>query len=189
MCVAELNVSLSPCRHRWYRLLRPCAPNMNLSNCPSKLGIEGWETKCDFCPYCIGAPDLSTYRLVGNDRSPSIGGLSRSPSLSMSLSSTRRDSRRGSLARSDSSTSATGVMLAAGEKNRALNARLDAYLASCPEKTIRAEGEDPDAQPPSPVSDGENGQVSVAQKDASGSRFGKSWKKGKRFSKGFFKGG
>lgn len=124
MCVAELNVSMLPCRHRWYHLVRSCSPSTTLANCPGKLGISGWEIKCEFCPFCAGW-NLSTseYRLVGNDRAPSVGGLSRTPSLS--LTTTRRESRRGSLSRSDSNTSIT---MMAQEKNRAMNARVDAYF-------------------------------------------------------------
>jgi hypothetical protein len=124
MCVAELNVSLQPCRHRWYHLSRPCKPSANLINCGNKLGLSGWEIKCDFCPYCAGWNVSATeYRLVGNDRAPASGGLSRTPSLT--LTTTRRETRRGSLSRSDSNTSIT---MMAQEKNRAMNARVDAYF-------------------------------------------------------------
>ncbi|KAF2655873.1 hypothetical protein K491DRAFT_704369 [Lophiostoma macrostomum CBS 122681] len=129
MCVAELNLSLLPCRHRWYHLSRSCSPSSNLSNCPTKLGISGWEIKCDFCPYCSGwNVSPSEYRLVGNDRSPAVGGLSRTPSLS--LTTARRESRRGSLSRTDSSNSIT---MMAQEKNRAMNARVDTYFRLAPE--------------------------------------------------------
>ena len=131
MCVAELNVSVLPCRHRWYHLSRSCTPTTDLSNCDKKLGINGWEIKCDFCPFCSGwnLPS-SDYRLVCNDRAPAEGGLSRTPSLS--LTTTRRESRRGSLSRSDSSNS---ISMMAQEKNRALNARVEAYLRVASEPT------------------------------------------------------
>ncbi|KAF9740122.1 hypothetical protein PMIN06_003746 [Paraphaeosphaeria minitans] len=132
MCVAELNVSLMPCRHRWYHLSRACSPSADLSNCDKKLGLAGWEIKCDFCPYCSGWNlSQSEYRLVGNDRAPAIGGLSRTPSLS--LNTARRESRRGSLSRTDSSNS---IAMLAQEKNRALNARVDAYLRVAPEPAL-----------------------------------------------------
>ncbi|KAK7191337.1 hypothetical protein DPSP01_003045 [Paraphaeosphaeria sporulosa] len=132
MCVAELNVSLMPCRHRWYHLSRACSPSTDLSNCDKKLGLAGWEIKCDFCPYCSGWNlTKSEYRLVGNDRAPAIGGLSRTPSLS--LNTARRESRRGSLSRTDSSNS---IAILAQEKNRALNARVDAYLKVAPEPPL-----------------------------------------------------
>ncbi|KAF1959929.1 hypothetical protein CC80DRAFT_313254 [Byssothecium circinans] len=125
MCIAELNVSLLPCRHRWYHLSRSCTPSSNLSNCANRLGISGWEIKCDFCPYCSGWNlSNSEYRLIGTDAAPASGGLSRTPSLT--LNTTRREMRRGSLSRSDSSTSIT--MMQAQEKNRAMNARVDAYF-------------------------------------------------------------
>ena len=54
MCIAELNVSLLSCRHRWYHMVRPCQPSAHLSNCGQKLCLSGWEIKCDFCPYCSG---------------------------------------------------------------------------------------------------------------------------------------
>jgi len=134
MCIAELNVSLLPCRHRWYHLSRACSPSANLSNCTRKLGLAGWEIKCDFCPYCAGWNlSNSEYRLVGNDRAPAVGGLSRSPSLT--LTSARRETRRGSLSRSDSNTSIT---MLAQEKNRAMNARMDAYFRVAPEPSAPA---------------------------------------------------
>lgn len=191
MCIAELNVSLLSCRHRWYHMVRPCQPSAHLSNCGQKLCLSGWEIKCDFCPYCSGW-NLSDaeYRLVGNDRTPSIGGLSRTPSLS--LSSTRRenriDSRRGSLARTDSSTSIT---MMAQEKNRALSARVDAYLGACPEKMVLMEQKTTEDEAesiglPSPSDTGSEGQE-VGPVDVKNGILGKSWKKGKMFSRGLFK--
>ncbi|KAF2398410.1 hypothetical protein EJ06DRAFT_107327 [Trichodelitschia bisporula] len=56
MCLAELNVSLNSCQHRWYHLLRSCAPNINLHTCPTRLALEGWEIKCGFCPFCAAWP-------------------------------------------------------------------------------------------------------------------------------------
>lgn len=132
MCIAELNVSLLPCQHRWYHLSRSCTPSTDLSNCGKKLGISGWEIKCDFCPFCSGWNlSHSEYRLVGNDRAPPIGGLSRSPSLT--LTTTRRETRGGSLSRTDSNNS---IAMMAQEKNRALNARVDAYLGVAPEPPL-----------------------------------------------------
>lgn len=71
MCVAELNVSTQPCGHRWFHLLRPCSPSANLDNCKRKLGLAGWELKCDFCPYCSGWNiSTSDYRLLGRLSKP-----------------------------------------------------------------------------------------------------------------------
>lgn len=157
MCIAELNVSLLPCRHRWYHLVRNCTPSSNLANCQSKLAISGWEIKCEFCPYC-SAWNLSTseYRLVGNDRAPALGGLSRMPSLT--LTTTRRDSRRGSLSRSDSNTSIT---MMASEKNRAMNARVDAYFRVAPPETAPLPLSLPE------VDDEDNGATALSPSDTS----------------------
>ncbi|KAF2464699.1 uncharacterized protein BDR25DRAFT_94734 [Lindgomyces ingoldianus] len=189
MCVAELNVSLLPCRHRWYHLTRSCSPSTNLANCGAKLGITGWEIKCDFCPYCSGW-NLSTseYRLVGNDRTPSIGGLSRTPSLA----ATRRDSRRGSLARSDSSTSIT---MMAQEKNRAMNARVDAYFRVPVQTSALPEVEDEvdGIIATSPSDTASEGQESLRQASSTSSQSDKAGlmkkmrKRSKRLSLGLFK--
>ncbi|KAL0265034.1 hypothetical protein SLS55_000991 [Diplodia seriata] len=223
MCVAELNVSNLPCRHRWYHMLRPCSPTTNLSNCPNKLGIEGWETKCDFCPYCASWNLSNTdFRLVGNDRSPSVGGLSRSPSANYgssttTLTSARRDSRRASLARTDSASSIPALGLSVvektGEKNRAINSRLDAYLGKHPErKYSNSDGETTDGEESrsihgslhgsvhgrSPSTDGSDIMTKVDAQIASGnlnpsppkkdkSFFKKIGKSSKRLSKGIFK--
>ncbi|KAF2086796.1 hypothetical protein K490DRAFT_43540 [Saccharata proteae CBS 121410] len=201
MCVAELNVSLLPCQHRWYHLLRPCGAATNLNNCSSKLKLEGWETKCDFCPYC-SAWNLSNseYRLVGNDRTPSIGGLSRTPSVSFtSLTGARRDSRRASLARTDSSGSLANIgaginiVEKASERNRAINARLDAYLGSNPErvKTASDSSDEEEAQPPSPAeATGEDAMARVDAQVVGKKNTGfvkKSWRKSKRLSLSLFK--
>ncbi|KAF2457898.1 hypothetical protein BDY21DRAFT_18808 [Lineolata rhizophorae] len=149
MCVTELNVSLLPCRHRWYRFQESCAPGRNLSNCWDKLKLSGWENRVDHCPFCSSETwpyDTTIYRLLGNDRTPSVGGFARSESLSLAAStastvswrpspSDSDSSRRGSLARTDSSASIT--MFNAGEKNRAQNLRLDAYLSSNPDKLLQ----------------------------------------------------
>ncbi len=202
MCVAELNVSTLPCQHRWYRLLRSCAPHRNLSNCPSKLQLEGWEAKTDACPYCTSwtpAPDAQQFRLVGNDRHPSVGGLSRTLSTSspvVSLSHTRRDyARRGSLNRSDSSSSV--LAQAAGSKNRAMNLRVDAYLTSTPEQIAsasaasspdRRDSDEDDGQPATPAS---SGSSMTAQQEGPVERRSslseKPGRKKKRFSLSFLK--
>lgn len=172
MCVVELNVSLLPCRHRWYNLLRPCSPTTNLSNCPNRLRIEGWETKCDFCPHCAGW-NLSNaeFRLVSNDRSSSAGGLSRSPSSNYGSArrTTHSLSRTPSLAYSSTSTVSDGslssfegtqarnraIIPALGlsvveesEKERPSSARLDAYIRKdnmYPQSSCESDG---DTEPP-----------------------------------------
>ncbi|KAF2244290.1 hypothetical protein BU26DRAFT_97492 [Trematosphaeria pertusa] len=198
MCVAELNVSLLPCRHRWYHLVKPCTPSTNLANCGGKLGLSGWEIKCDFCPYCSGW-NLSTseYRLVGNDRSPAVGGLARTPSLT--LTTTRREQRRGSLSRSDSNTSIT---MMAQEKNRAMNARVDAYFrvptkeaplpAPFPAPLPEADDEDAANLATSPSDTSSVGQDSLRQSSTSSQTdkpgmFKKMRRKSKRLSLSIFK--
>lgn len=167
MCIVELNVSLHPCRHRWYHLSRSCTPAANLSNCGSKLGLSGWEIKCDFCPYCSGWNVSNTeYRLLGSDCTPSVGGLSRTPSLSVALSATRRESRRGSLARSDSSTSITMI---AQEKNRAMNARVDSYFKFPPPPEVPVLTEalpDAENEGESTVTSSSNSDVSSESQDS-----------------------
>ncbi|KAF2016140.1 hypothetical protein BU24DRAFT_409287 [Aaosphaeria arxii CBS 175.79] len=198
MCIAELNVSLMPCRHRWYHLSRSCSPSSNLANCPKKLGLSGWEIKCDFCPFCSGW-NLSTteYRLVGNDRAPAVGGLARTPSLT--LSTHRRESRRGSLSRTDSSSSIT---MMAQEKNRAMNARVDAYFRVPPPETssvpapLREVEEENDATigsgPSDTSSEPSEGQESLRHSSTSSTEkssglFKKMRRKSKRLSLSLFK--
>ncbi|KAF2819093.1 hypothetical protein CC86DRAFT_151075 [Ophiobolus disseminans] len=132
MCVAELCVTVLPCQHRWYHLVRPCSPSSNLSTCGKKLGISGWEVKCDYCPYCQGHVSEFEYRLIGDGPAPSVGSLSGlARAHSTSLNAARRDIRLDEVTRSDSATSVgskSSLVTAASEKNRAMNSRLDAYF-------------------------------------------------------------
>jgi hypothetical protein len=232
MCIADLNVSTLPCQHRWYHLIRSCSPSSNLHTCPGRLAIEGWEIKCDFCPYCAGwdVADNGSYKMIGTDRSPSVGGISRSNSVSTAmgvgsvngglsmfgtpyvpLSAARRESRaaagsrRSSLARTDSSGSVSLMAREYSEKNRATNARIDAYVASRPNQFLASSSVTPvvpeiatttattpttsmvasaaaaDEEPPSPTDSG-----SSDDRTEKGSI--KGWRKhAKRFSKGIFK--
>jgi hypothetical protein len=145
MCKAELNVSLEACRHRWYHMIQPCMPGSNLLGCPSKLVLEGWEIKCDFCPFCSGWPiDAGEFVLLGgHSRSSSFNEpLSRRSSLATTVSVARKDSKRGTLTRADSagslgSGSAQGSpVFAAGERNRAMNQRVDSYFVTVPESVM-----------------------------------------------------
>ncbi|KAF2033735.1 hypothetical protein EK21DRAFT_58161 [Setomelanomma holmii] len=132
MCVAELCVTVLPCQHRWYHLVRPCSPSSNLSTCGKKLGISGWEVKCDFCPYCQGHVSEFEYRLIGDGPAPPVGSLSGlARAHSTSLNAARRDIRLDEVTRTDSATSVgskSSLVIAASEKNRAMNDRLDAYF-------------------------------------------------------------
>jgi hypothetical protein len=132
MCVAELCLTILPCQHRWYHLVRPCTPSSNLSTCGKKLGISGWEVKVEYCPYCQGHVSEFEYRLIGDGPAPSVGsisGLARAHSTS--LNAARRDIRLDEVTRTDSATSVgskSSLVTAASEKNRAMNSRLDAYF-------------------------------------------------------------
>lgn len=157
MCKSELNVSLEACRHRWYHMIQPCTPGYNLTTCPFKMALEGWEIKCDFCPFCAGWPlDPGEFVLLGSQlhsRSNSFSDpLSRRSSLTTPVSIARRDSKNGRLSRSDSASSYTtpqngrsalgalaalkSPVYAASEKNRAMNQRIDNYVITVPENVI-----------------------------------------------------
>lgn len=194
MCIVELNVSTLECRHRWYRLVRSCSSSTNLGNCSDKLKIEGWESKVASCPWCDQGtpPEPQDYRLVGNDRTPSIGGLSRASStadMGPTLTSSRRESRSGSIARTDSSTSLTE---AAGERNRAQNMRIQWYLTTRLEAIAQEEiKEKPStSRRPSmmgiPLSSPPTSASSSTASDTGGV-LGKGWKKGKEISRSFFR--
>jgi hypothetical protein len=147
MCKAELNVSLEGCCHRWYHMIQPCMPGCNLLSCPNKLALEGWEIKCDFCPFCSGWPlDAGEYVLLGSlshSRNDSLNGsLSRRSSLATTVSMARRDSRRASLTRSDSSGSYSdqnvlgSPVYVASERNKAMNQRVESYFVAVPENVM-----------------------------------------------------
>jgi hypothetical protein len=68
--------------------------------------------------------------------------LSRRSSLATTVSVARRDSKRGSLTRSDSNKSYSGQtalgspVFAASERNRAMNQRVDSYFVAVPENVV-----------------------------------------------------
>ncbi|KAL5118049.1 hypothetical protein ACEQ8H_004036 [Pleosporales sp. CAS-2024a] len=164
MCVAELCVTVLPCQHRWYHLVRPCTPSSNLSTCGKKLGIAGWEVKVDYCPYCQGHVSEFEYRLIGDGPAPPVGSLSGlARAHSTSLSAARRDIRLDEFTRTDSATSVgskSSLVAAASEKNRAMNSRLDAYF-------FPANGE-PSPVSPYPISrDDEEDTTITSRSDAS----------------------
>jgi len=149
MCIAELNVSLNECQHRWYHMLRPCVPGGNLNSCPGKIVLEGWEIRCDFCPFCSSWPlESGEFLLFGgspHSRSSSISTpLSRTSSLSTTVNVARRDSKREVLSRSGSSSSISNMpalgspVFSAGERNKAINSRVDAYFNAHPEVIAEA---------------------------------------------------
>ncbi|KAI9832910.1 MAG: hypothetical protein M1819_003940 [Sarea resinae] len=127
MCVAELNVSTQPCHHRWYHLIRRCSAERDLSNCPSKLSLEGWESKCDECPWCSDVTlDHHEYRLLGpyhaHQHRPSVGQARTPPMTPHESFVSRSNSSRGSLSRTDSSASVTSM------RNRKQIAKIEAIL-------------------------------------------------------------
>ncbi|KZF22476.1 hypothetical protein L228DRAFT_126830 [Xylona heveae TC161] len=150
MCVAQLNVCVQPCQHRWYSLLRPCQSSRNLSNCPEKLSLEGWENKCDTCPWC-SSPNNTTDTNNINSSSPAAAtdddnlillsssagserrgsGGSRSRSRQSSSSSTSL-ARRASLARTSSTTSTTSL------RNRRQSMKIEAILPADPSPVLPA---------------------------------------------------
>lgn len=169
MCVAELCVSVSPCQHRWYHLVRPCSPSNNLSTCEKKLGISGWEVKCDECPYCQGDVSDSEYKLIGDGPAPPVGSLSGlARAHSTSLNAARRDIRLDNITRCDSVTSVgskSSLVTAASEKNRAMESRLDAYFFPSPDSPYPAgrEDEDEDSSPASPSDTSSTDHASIRQ--------------------------
>lgn len=176
MCVAELCVTNLPCQHRWYHLVRPCSPSSNLSTCGKKLGISGWEVKCDYCPYCQGHVSEFEYRLIGDGPAPPVGSLSGlARAHSTSLNAARRDIRLDEVTRSDSATSVgskSSLVSAASEKNRAMNSRLDAYFFPStdspvsPYPTARSEDDDASAATPSDTSSADRNSVRHASMSA-----------------------
>ncbi|QDS75228.1 hypothetical protein FKW77_000354 [Venturia effusa] len=118
------------------------------------MALEGWEIKCDFCPFCAGWPlDAGEFVLLGSQphsRSNSFNDpLSRRSSLATPVSIARRDSKRERLTRTDSASSYTSSqngmsalgalaalgspVYAASERNRAMNQRVDNYFVAVPE--------------------------------------------------------
>lgn len=192
MCITELNLSLLPCRHRWFHLVKPCAPSTNLSTCSSKLALSGWEIKCDFCPFCSGWNNASEYRLIGNDSLAANPMRSNSVSLAAARHETKHqerygsgwDSRRESIARSNSTTSITAIT---SEKNKTMNERVNAYFNRVPAPDTRTV---PEGDESSDTSSEANGSI---RRDSATSSVGKAgfFKKvkrgGKRMTMGMFK--
>ena len=176
MCVAELCVSLRPCQHRWYHLVRPCAPANNLSTCGKKLGISGWEVKCDDCPYCQGDASETEYKLIGDGPAPAVGSLSGlARAHSTSLNATRRDIRLDNISRTDSVTSIgskSSLVTAESEKNRAMESRLDAYFFPSPDSPSSIpRDEDDDSGPASPSDSSSADHTSLRQVSVSGDSY------------------
>ncbi|KAK4964352.1 hypothetical protein LTR28_003808 [Elasticomyces elasticus] len=168
MCVAGLNVSLQPCH---------------------KLRLEGWETRQDICPWCsaeeAAAVDDATHRLFGTS-SASL------PSNSMPLGSTRS-------ARSASSSSSTRPILSrssssgseqsdAGQRNREMNLRVNAYLLSSPKKRVHWSDTSSDCEDEASQSTSDDGSVRGIRIDRRVGMFGRGWRKSIKLGKGMFRG-
>ena len=77
MCIAKLYATMQPCKHCWYHLDQRCSPSSNLLTCGKRLGIVGWEVKCEYCPYCYGY-SVSEYKLIGvNNRFQTVAEKNR----------------------------------------------------------------------------------------------------------------
>ena len=173
MCVAELCVSRLPCQHRWYHLVRPCSPSNNLSSCSKKLGISGWEVKCDDCPYCNGDVSEYEYRLIGDGAAPAVGSLSGlARAHSTSLNAARRDIRLDNITRTDSVTSVgskSSLITAESEKNQAMESRLDAYFFPSPDSPYPVtRDEEDDSGPASPSDSSSTDHASLRRGSMSG---------------------
>jgi hypothetical protein len=196
MCVAELCVTVLSCQHRWYHLVRPCSPSNNLSTCAKKLGISGWEVKCEHCPYCQGHVSEFEYRLIGDGPAPSVGSLSGlARAHSVSLNAARRDIRLDEVTRTDSATSVgskSSLVTAASEKNRAMNDRLDAYFFPSSDSPVspyprsREDDEESNTASPSDTSSNDGRHPSVSGEAHKGKMLSRVRRRTKAFS-GLFK--
>ncbi|KAI9805591.1 MAG: hypothetical protein M1825_000842 [Sarcosagium campestre] len=130
MCVAELNVALRSCGHRWYHLIDRCAPSHDLSNCPEKLALRGWETKRDFCPWCSGwgDPHGEFLRLLGGIRPSAVSGPGFTPPVSRrtSMVSARRESK--ALGSIHEVPFSDPLRRASGAQNRRQSSKIEAIL-------------------------------------------------------------
>lgn len=183
MCIANLNVAMQPCSHRWYTLVRPCEANTNLSNCSQKIKLEGWETRVQECPWCISGIELNdaTHKLFGGSTSRPRAysdGVSLSPNRDRRYSSGATNSSSGSR-----SSTPSGELefeeLDPGAKARMMNYRINYYMFRNPEREdwIKKD-EEIAAMPdePEPVNIGRRGSV-----------LGKTWRRSMKLGRGMFK--
>lgn len=182
MCVANLNSG--PCSHRWYFLVRPCAPTTNLSNCEEKLRLEGWETRTQDCPWCGSNTDLddATHKLLG-------GANYRTRTNSDSVSSSpvrdrRSSSGTASSASASRSSSRSGVEdedeeSDPGARARMMNRRLNHYMFRNPEREDWIKKDEEIAAEPVP-------ETAVIGRRR-GSLIGRKWRKSVQLGRGMFK--
>lgn len=196
MCIANLNVTTQPCSHRWYKLVRPCSDSSNLTNCPQRLRLEGWETKNEECPWCsppsspVSDIDDSTHKLFGGaspfagrrtseSSTSSICGPQRGRSITISTNSSSNPTSRSSS--QDGDVESREIDWA--ERNRMMNRRLEAYMVTNP---TRAFSDRVDNDILSPVIESPCDAQSPISR--SGSMVSKGWKRSMKMSRGIFKG-
>jgi hypothetical protein len=192
MCVAGLNVTTQACRHRWYELLRACSDQHSLANCPSKLQLEGWETRKETCPWCDGGSSGeefvadTTHRLFGSTSSPS-GSISSSPVLSaMGKPQLRRcdtDSTLSSLSRTGSFSSNNGSER--GQKHREMNDRFRQYLTMLPHEVLPSARKNYPGSVASPQNEA-SVSADAASMRSGRRRFGAGWRKSISFGRSMF---
>jgi hypothetical protein len=140
MCIACLNVSTSPCNHRWYELVQPCQPGFHLANCQQKLRLQGWESRVDGCPFCEGTHSVareSTHRQLGGAIGPFTPRFERSQSdISFLAQTHRRDSNNTVNTLSRYSSSSSEPENERGLRHRERNDRLRLYLTSDPHELL-----------------------------------------------------
>jgi len=202
MCVANLNVSTQPCSHRWYTLVKPCTSTTNLSNCSSKLALEGWETRLESCPWCDDSAsdssilDDSTHRLFGGSVSRSRSGSLGTSGIGAMPIAAERHRRQSSATNSTTSLprsnngrddDAEAEELGRGEKARMMNWRLDVYLTGNAERKPSMSQEVENIAPETSVPE-QSGLARSGSIRRSGSLLGRKMKKGMRLSKTIFKG-
>lgn len=187
MCVAGLNASTQPCRHRWYELIRSCSDNNNLSNCTSRLQLEGWENRTASCPWCDNNGDYddlvtdSTHRLFGSTSSASGSSTHSSPVITpIGKPQLRRcdtDSTLSSLSRTGSFATNSSER---GQKHRERNDRLHLYLTTSPHEVLPSAGKNYPACSVTPTSS-DSGSIRSTRKF-----FGAGWRRSVRLGRSIF---
>ena len=189
MCVAGLNVSTCDMNHRWYRLKRSCRSGYDLSTCPEKLKLEGWETRTDHCPWCHGSDSIShgTHLLFGN--TPSASPFDQSPTYQVpSCTRSCRSNSENTLSSLSglsrhSSTTSTGSDQ--GQRHRDMNERLHRYLNTYPHEILPSAAQNYPTYPQAEIQDTSSSDVPALQK--TNSAFKRRWRQSVRLSQTVFR--
>lgn len=184
MCVAGLNVATSPCKHRWYQLVRSCSDERNLANCPDKLRLEGWENRNETCPWCDASNEVpeTTHRLFGSMSSASSTVSSpTSPELT-GMSRSHRSGSLGTLSSLSRHNSSASVESERGLRQRELNDRLALYLTSQPHEVLPSARKNYPTSPRDEFTDSDGASI------VSASGVFQGWRKTMKMSKIMFKG-